>query len=230
MQSLFDFISSVRLAGTIEEEKMLISNETARIRAALRDSSKSSYDVAIMLAKLIFVTMTGASTMWAQMDAIQLMSAEQFSHKLIGYMCLSLILDESNDLSVLVTQTLLRDLASSDCNVQCLALSFIANLGSQEICRSVASEVQKLLKNSMSRIVKFAGMATVRIIRLNPDLSDSYANSVQPLLNNSNHGIVIAGINMVITMIEINGKMATIWKQFSGPFTKIVKNLYSSRP
>ena len=131
MQSLFDFISSVRLAGTIEEEKMLISNETARIRAALRDSSKSSYDVAIMLAKLIFVTMTGASTMWAQMDAIQLMSAEQFSHKLIGYMCLSLILDESNDLSVLVTQTLLRDLASSDCNVQCLALSFIANLGSK---------------------------------------------------------------------------------------------------
>lgn len=230
MQALFDFVSSVRLARTVEEERTLVLNEASLIRAALRNATNRPADAAELLIKLVFIAMTGAPTSWAQIDAIRLMSAATFSHKMVGYLCLSLILDESSDLSVLVTQTLLRDLASRSSAVQCLALAFIANLGSQEICRAVASEVQKLLKCGTDRVVKFAGMATVRVIRLNPDLSDSYANSVQPLLNSADHGTVIAGINMVVTMIEANGKMAKLWRQFAGPFTKIVKRLNTSRP
>jgi hypothetical protein len=73
-------------------------------------------------------------------------------------------------------------------------------------------------------------MATVRIIRVIPDLSDSYKNAVQTLLNNPNHGVVIAGINLVTTMIRVEPKLARSWSQFSIPFTKILKTLNSTRP
>ncbi|KAH0790653.1 Adaptin N terminal region family protein [Histomonas meleagridis] len=227
-QSLSDFISSVRLAETIDQEKFLINTEQAQIRAYLRKMDPDM--LPRVVAKIVFLNMLGVNTAWGQMDAIQLMTSDRFSYKRMGYICTSIILDQTNELSVLVTQALLRDLSSTNCNIQNLALSYIANLGSQEICRSVASEVQKLLTSHEPGVVKHAGMATVRIIRLNPDLSDSYKNSVQPLLNSSHHGVVISGINMVIVMLDLDPHLSKVWSQFVGPFTKILKSLYNSRP
>ncbi|KAK8882757.1 AP-1 complex subunit gamma-1 [Tritrichomonas musculus] len=226
-QPLRDFISSIRLADSIEQEKFLIATEQAQIRAYIKKIDPD-YRPRIV-AKLVFLEMIGQNPAWGQMEAITLMTNERFSYKRIGYICTSVLLDQTNDLSVLVTQTLLRDLTNTDMNIVNLALAFIANLGSPEIGRAVASEVQKHLNSKVSSVQKRAGMATVRIIRSNPDLSDSYKNSVQPLLNSSNHGVVIAGINLVIAMIEIEPKLIKAWAQFSGPFTKILKSLVNSR-
>ena len=227
-QPMNEFISSVRLADTIDEEKFLISTEKAQIRAYLR-----KMDPALaprVISKLVFLDMLGETTAWGQMDAISLMTNERFSYKRVGYICTSALLDQTNEITVLVTQTLLRDLTSSNPYIQQLALTFIANMGSPEVCRAVATQVQKLLESINPAIMKKAGMATVRIIRQNPDLSESYKNSVQPLLNSNNHGVVNAGINLVIAMIEVEPRLIKAWAQFTGPFTKILKSLNSARP
>jgi hypothetical protein len=78
--------------------------------------------------------------------------------------------------------------------------------------------------------MKRAGMATVRIVRLVPELADDYKNSVQPLLNSNTHGVVNAGINLVITMLQADPKLVKAWSQFVIPFTTILKTLVSSRP
>ena len=226
-QRLNDFISSIRLAESIEQEKFLIATEQARIRAYLRKMEPEMRPRVV--SKLVFLDMIGQNPAWGQMEAITLMTDERFSYKRIGYISTGVLLDQTNELTVLVTQTLLKDLTSLDLNVKLLALGFIANLGSPEISRAVASEVQKLLTHTSHMIMKRAGMATVRIIRMNPDLVESYKNSVQPLLNSSNHGVVIAGMNLVIAMIEIEPRLAKAWAQFSGPFTKILKSLVNSR-
>ena len=227
-QHLNDFIASIRLADSIEQEKFLIATEQAQIRAYLRKMDPEMRPRVV--SKLVFLDTIGQNPAWGQMEAITLMTNERYSYKRIGYICTGVLLDQTNELTVLVTQTLTRDLMSPDPNVKALALSFIANIGSPEVCRTVASEVQKLLTDPDHQIMKKAGMATVRIIRMNPDLVESYKNSVQPLLNSSNHGVVIAGMNLVIAMIEIEPRLAKAWAQFTGPFTKILKSLVNSRP
>lgn len=227
-QSLNDFISSIRLADSLEQERFLIATEQAQIRAYLRKMDPI-YRPRIV-SKLVFLDMIGQNPAWGQMEAITLMTNDRYSYKRIGYICTSILLDQTNELTVLVTQTLLKDLTSPDSNIICLALSFISNLGSPEVCRAVASEVQKLLEHPNPSVMKRAGMSTVRILRMNPDLSESYKNSVQSLLNSNNHGVVIAGINLVISMIENEPKLAKAWVQFSGPFTKILKSLMGARP
>lgn len=226
-QHLNDFIASIRLAESIEHEKFLIANEQAKIRAYLRKMDPELRPRVV--SKLVFLDTIGQNCAWGQLEAITLMTNERFSYKRIGYICTGVLLDQTNDLTVLVTQTLVRDLQSPDPNVRALALAFIANIGSPEVCRTVASEVQRLLTDPNHQIMKKAGMATVRIIRMNPDLVESYKNSVQPLLNSSNHGVVIAGMNLVIAMIEIEPRLAKAWAQFTGPFTKILKSLVNSR-
>ncbi|OHT10094.1 Adaptin N terminal region family protein [Tritrichomonas foetus] len=227
-QSLHDFVTAVRSALTIEDEKFQIATELAQIRAFVRKMDPD--DRPLIVSKLVFLDMIGENVSWGQMEAIALMTSERYSYKRIGYICTSVLLDQTTELTVLVTQTLLHDLKSNNSDIQSLALSFIANLGNAEVCRAVATEVQKLLDSKDFNLLKKAGMATVKIISTNPDLVDSYKNSVQYLLNSLNHGAMIAGINMVTIMLEVNPKLAKSWSQFSIPFTKILKRLINNRP
>jgi hypothetical protein len=64
-------------------------------------------------------------------------------------------------------------------------------------------------------------MATMRIIRMSPGLFESYINAVQALLNSSDHGAAISGMNLVIAMIEAELQFVWMWAQFAGPFTNI---------
>jgi hypothetical protein len=227
-QPLNDFINSIRRAETIEDEKYLIATEQAQIRASLRKLDPMLRPR--IVSKLVFLDMLGQNPAWGQMEALTLMTDSRLSFKRIGHVCTAIILDQTAELTVLVTQTLLADLTCSSPHSQLLALYFVANLGSVEVCRPVATAVQKLFESPAPSVQKAAGMATVRIIRANPDLSDSYKSAVQTLLNNPNHGVVIAGINLVMTMIPVEPKLARSWSQFAIPFTKILKTLTSTRP
>ncbi|KAH0792436.1 Adaptin N terminal region family protein [Histomonas meleagridis] len=226
-KSLYDFVSSVRLLESPEEEKFIISTEKAEIRSYLRKLDPDFRPT--IVAKLIFLNLMNQDTSWGQMETINLMASERFSYKSIGYIGASILLDPESEISMLTTQIITNDLNSQDINIQCLALSYIANNGSRDICRAVSSSVQRLFNSPIARIMKFAGMAAANIVRTNPDLSDGFKNSVQPLLNNSNHGVVNSGINLVLILINNCPKLAGIWKQFSGPFTKILKGLTNSR-
>lgn len=226
-QPLSRFISSVRSAATIEDSRFIIATEQAQLRAYLRKMDPDMRPRVI--SKFVFLDMLGENVSWGQMDVLTLMTYDRFSYKRVGYVCAGVILDQTSDLTVLVTQTLLKDLESRDTNIVCLALDFIANLGNPEVGRAVANAVKKHLDSRASRIMKKAGMATVTIIRRNPDLAEGYKNCVQGLLNSNVHGTVNAGINLVITMLQVEPKLVKAWSQFCEPFTKILKTLTTNR-
>jgi hypothetical protein len=142
-QPFNDFVNSVRLADTIEDEKYFIKTEEAQIRAFMKKPDSSLRPRVV--SKLVFLDMVGENIAWGQMEALTLMTDDHFSYKRVGYICAACILDQTAELTVLVTQTLLRDLKSRNPNMINLALQFIANLGSSEVCRAVATEVQRLL-------------------------------------------------------------------------------------
>lgn len=224
---LNEFISSVRLADTFEQEKFLISTEQALVRASVRRGESQYRPKNVM--KLLFLEILGQNNPWGQMEVLTLMSEEQFSFKRIGYIAGSVLLDESADISVLVTQTLLKDLNNPNPNIQSLALAFIANCGTSEVCRDVATSVQKCIESSYPNVLKRAGMAILRIVKQNPDLAEAFKNSVQKLLNHTNHGVVLSGMNAVISLITVEPRLSKLWEQFAGPFTRILKALSTSR-
>lgn len=223
-----DFVDSVRLADCIEDERYYIKTEQAEIRAYIKKPDPEIRPRVV--SKLVFLDMQGENVAYGQMETMALMADDRFSFKRVGYICAAQLLDQTTDLSVLVTQTLLRDLKSPLVHIQNLALVFIANLGTPEICRAVATEVQRLLSDPSPSVVKRAGMATVRVVQTNPDLALSYKNSVQQLLNSPVHGVILAGMNMVHVLVRSEPKLAKSWSQFALPFTKILKSLHTSRP
>ena len=93
-QELTDFISSIRLADTIEHEKFLIHSEQANMRSYVRECDPALRPR--LVAKLLFLCIYGENVSYGQMETITLMSQELFSYKRIGYIAAAVILDEQS--------------------------------------------------------------------------------------------------------------------------------------
>ena len=226
-QELTEFIASVRLADSIEHERFLIKSEEADIRSYIRSCDPDLRPRVV--AKILFLSILGENVAFGQMEAITLMSHDRFSYKRMGYLATGVILDESSELSVLITHTITKDLQSHDTRIQCLALSLLANIGSHQMCESTASEVLKLMESSHASVMKRAAMAAVRIVQTIPELAETFKPGVARLLKHGAHGVVISAINLMDAIITAQPNLRDVWLRYVPAFTKILRQLNQSR-
>ena len=121
------------------------------IRNALKDKDTDSRHKHI--AKLLFINLLGYPTQFGQVECIKLLASGNFTEKRIGYLALSQLLNETTEILMLVTQSIKNDLNNKQNNfVVALALTSIAEVSTEEMCRELYTEVKKLMKNSTTYI------------------------------------------------------------------------------
>ena len=227
-QELSEFIASIRLSDSIEHERFLIKSEQADIRSYIRQCDPDMRPR--IVAKMLFLSILGENVAYGQIEAITLMSDDRFSYKRIGYLATSVILDEASDVTVLITHTITKDMQSHNPRVQCLALGLLSNIGSAEMCQNAAAEVLKLTESSHAAVMKRAAMAAVRIVQRIPEHAEMFRPVVSKLLKHGAHGVVIAAINLMATIVYAQPALAASWVRYVPPFTKILSQLNHSRP
>lgn len=223
---LSSLIHQIRAAQSIEAERHVISTELANIRTCIRECDSELRPR--LIAKLVYLNMIGEATSFGQMECMNLMADDRFSFKRIGYLGASLLLDETTDITVLLTHTLEKDLQSKQRYVVSLALALMANIGSTELCRSLAGHVQKVLEIDDSFLRKRAAMAVIRIIKKLPEFTETYQSHVHRLLNDPSHSVVLSGIGMVIQMLKAMPQLSNNWSKFTPAFVKILRSLIAS--
>lgn len=107
-----DFIRQVRAAKTAAEERAIISKESALIRNAFREEDK--VNAQSNMAKLLFIHLMGYPSYFGQVQSVKLIASPDFGDKRIGYLSLSLLVSEDNDIFLLVTNTLKSDINSGE--------------------------------------------------------------------------------------------------------------------
>lgn len=225
---LEEFIIQVLNATTIDGERMIISKEQANMRTFIRDCDPKF--IPSIVAKLMFLDMRGENTSWGQMEVVKLMANDRTSYKRIGYLAAACMIDESNELSVLITHTMKKDLETPDPNVHSLPLALLANMGSVESCRALVSQVQSLMDSPKISVQKRAAMCATKIIRKLPEMAETFRPWVQRMLNHNYHCIVSAGINIALEMIKVDPSLSKQWTQFVTPFTKVLRDLHENTP
>ena len=182
-----------------------------------------------IVAKMMFLNILGENVSYGQMDVITLMTQDRFSHKKIGYLAAEVLLDETSELTILLTQTVLKDIQSNNPGVQVLALSLIANIGSQDMCQAVATEVQKLMVGGNKYVLKAAAMAAVRIVQRVPELAETFKSGVQALLKHGSHDVVISAVNLMERIMDVDDSLMKVWRRYATAFTKILRQLWTTK-
>uniref|UniRef100_A0A669CEZ1 AP-1 complex subunit gamma n=1 Tax=Oreochromis niloticus TaxID=8128 RepID=A0A669CEZ1_ORENI len=183
---LRELIRTIRTARTQAEEREMIQKECAAIRSSFREED-NTYRCR-NVAKLLYMHMLGYPAHFGQLECLKLIASQKFTDKRIGYLGAMLLLDERQDVHLLMTNCIKNDLNHSTQYVQGLALCTLGCMGSSEMCRDLAGEVEKLLKTSNSYLRKKAALCAVHVIRKVPELMEMFLPATKNLLSEKNHG------------------------------------------
>jgi AP-1 complex subunit gamma-1 len=155
---------------TVADERALIQQESAAIRASFRE--EDSYARHNNIAKLLYIHMLGSPAHFGQIECLKLVASPRFTDKRLGYLGIMLLLDESQEVLTLVTNSLKKcvfvpaspstlsyssitsDMNHSNMYAVGLALCTFANIASEEMSRDLVNEIEKLLGSSNTYIRK----------------------------------------------------------------------------
>ncbi|TFY53195.1 hypothetical protein EVJ58_g9585 [Rhodofomes roseus] len=193
-------IKGIRACKTVADERALIKQESANIRASFRE--EDSYARHNNVAKLLYIHMLGSEAHFGQMECLKLVASPRFSDKRLGYLGIMLLLDESQEVLTLVTNSLKNDMNHANMYAVGLALCTFADIASEEMSRDLANEIEKLLGSSNTYIRKKASLCALRVIRKVPDLSDHFIAKAKNLLADRNHGVLLTAITLVTEMCQ----------------------------
>ncbi|KAH9962628.1 Adaptor protein complex AP-1 gamma subunit [Russula dissimulans] len=193
-------IKGIRACKTVADERVLIQQESAAIRASFRE--EDSYARHHNVAKLLYIHMLGSPAHFGQIECLKLVASPRFTDKRLGYLGIMLLLDESQEVLTLVTNSLKNDMNHSNMYAVGLALCTFANIASEEMSRDLVNEIEKLLGSSNTYIRKKAALCALRVIKKVPDLTDHFVTKAKNLLADRNHGVLLTAITLVIEMVQ----------------------------
>ncbi|KAI0700112.1 gamma-adaptin [Cerioporus squamosus] len=195
-------IKGIRACKTVADERALIKQESAAIRASFRE--EDSYARHNNVAKLLYIHMLGSEAHFGQMECLKLVASPRFSDKRLGYLGIMLLLDESQEVLTLVTNSLKNDMNHANMYAVGLALCTFADIASEEMSRDLANEIEKLLGSSNTYIRKKAALCALRVVRKVPELADHFVSKAKNLLADRNHGVLLTAITLVTEMCQID--------------------------
>ncbi|TCD63708.1 clathrin associated protein complex large subunit [Steccherinum ochraceum] len=215
-------IKGIRACKTVADERALIKQESAAIRASFRE--EDSYARHNNVAKLLYIHMLGSEAHFGQMECLKLVASPRFGDKRLGYLGIMLLLDESQEVLTLVTNSLKNDMNHSNMYAVGLALCTFADIASEEMSRDLANEIEKLLGSSNTYIRKKAALCGLRVVKKVPDLADHFVTKAKNLLADRNHGVLLTAITLVIEMCQTD---PAVLEEFRNAVPLLVRHLKS---
>ncbi|EDO06323.1 Adaptin N terminal region family protein [Babesia bovis T2Bo] len=230
--SVKDMIRAIRSCRTPAEEKAVIARESAVIRNAINGNSSSERRKNI--AKLLLIHLMGHSTHFGRMECVNLVASGKFPDKRMAYLALSLILTEDSEFLTLAINSIKMDLNGGNVYAAEAALNLMSNLGNQEMFRELYYDLDRLVRSPEVNIRKRAIICIARMLRklgqanLVPgpeamELATNYFHMIPVLLGDHNHGVIMAGLNLLEVIIEYYPKCCT----FSSIYDLLLKTLHT---
>ncbi|OZJ06718.1 AP-1 complex subunit gamma-1 [Bifiguratus adelaidae] len=225
---LKDLIKAIRACKTAAEERAVIQKESASIRTSFKEENNDARHSNV--SKLLYIHMLGYPAHFGQMECLKLVASPKFTDKRLGYLGIMLLLDENQEVLTLVTNSLKNDLSHPNMYIVGLALCTMGNISSPEMARDLCNEVESLMGSTNTYIRKKASAAlcAVRIIRRVPDLAENFASKCKSLINDRNHGVLIAGVTLMYEMCCVSEDSRIAFRRVVPVLVRLQKNLVTA--
>ena len=205
MRGLVSFIADLRNARARELEEKRINKELANIRQKFKGGSLTGYDKKKYVCKLLYIYILGWNVDFGHLEAVNLISANKYSEKQIGYLAVTLFLHEQHELLHLVVNSIRKDLADHNELNNCLALHAIANVGSKEMGEALCGDVHRLLISPTSKpfVKKKAALTLLRLYRKVPNIVQHEWNErIIAIMDDPDMGVALSVTSLVMTLAQ----------------------------
>ncbi|KAK3944552.1 adaptin N terminal region-domain-containing protein [Diplogelasinospora grovesii] len=222
MRGLVQFIADLRNARARELEEKRINKELANIRAKFKDGNLSGYHKKKYVCKLLYIYILGWNIDFGHLEAVNLISANKYSEKQIGYLAMTLFLHEKHELLHLVVNSIRKDLLDHNELFNCLALHAIANVGGREMGEALSGEVHRLLISPTSKafVKKKAALTLLRLYRKHQDIiQPQWAERIISLMDDVDLGVALSVTSLVMAVAQDN------LEQYKGAYVKAAARL-----
>ncbi|KAK4989083.1 hypothetical protein LTR66_007141 [Elasticomyces elasticus] len=222
MRGLVSFIADLRNARARDLEEKRINKELANIRQKFKDGKLSGYDKKKYVCKLLYIYILGWNVDFGHLEAVNLVSAQKYSEKQIGYLAVTLFLHEQHELLHLVVNSIRKDLMDYNELNNCLALHAIANVGGKEMGEALSADVHRLLISPTSKpfVKKKAALTLLRLFRKSPSIVQrEWAERIISLMDDQDMGVALSVTSLVMALAQSDPD------QYRGSYVKAAQRL-----
>ncbi|MCJ1431112.1 hypothetical protein MMC27_000463 [Xylographa pallens] len=222
MRGLVQFIADLRNARARELEEKRINKELANIRQKFRDGNLNGYHRKKYVCKLLYIYILGWNVDFGHLEAVNLISANKYSEKQIGYLAVTLFLHEEHELLHLVVNSIRKDLMDHNELYNCLALHAIANVGGREMGEALSGDVHRLLisPTSKSFVKKKAALTLLRLYRKYPDIvQQEWAERMISLMDDPDMGVTLSVTSLIMALAQDRPE------EYKGSYVKAAQRL-----
>lgn len=213
MKGLIRFIADLRNARERELETKRVNHELANVRNKFQDPNLNGYQKKKYICKLIYIYTLGYEVNFGHWESITLTNSSTYSEKQIGYLAVSILLNENSEMLPLAINSIKKDLNDMNEYFTCLALNCIATIGGSTISDALSDDIFKLLISPTSQdfVRKKAALTILRLYRRDPKIIDPLrADRILALIDSPNLGVATSVASLVSELVQDNPEQYTL--------------------
>ncbi|GAB1601186.1 AP-4 complex subunit epsilon-1-like isoform X2 [Argonauta hians] len=221
-RGFYNLMRNVEYARSVAKEQHIIQKDLSLVQQKLSQPDLSTHQIRDYLTRLIFCHMMGYDTSFGNIHAVKLAQQGSGWMKWMGYLSCGILLHEDHELIVLLVNTILKDLRSTNILDNLIALSAASSLVNVEMIPVVLPLVEEKHRHSNSIVRKKAVTALLKIWSKSPDSVPNISQKFSEILCDRDPGVVNASLICYQSVIKEN---PTEYKALTPAFLNILKQV-----
>ncbi|XP_047592626.1 AP-4 complex subunit epsilon-1 isoform X2 [Lutra lutra] len=208
------------------EEEKLIQQELSSLKTTVSAPTTTLKMMKECMVRLIYCEMLGYDASFGYIHAIKLAQQGNLLEKRVGYLAVSLFLHESHELLLLLVNTVVKDLQSTNLVEVCMALTIVSQIFPREMIPAVLPLIEDKLQHSKEIIRRKAVLALYKFYLIAPNQVQHIHIKFRKALCDRDVGVMAASLHIYFRMIKEN---SSGYKDLTGSFVTILKQVVGGK-
>uniref|UniRef100_A0A250Y6M0 AP-4 complex subunit epsilon n=1 Tax=Castor canadensis TaxID=51338 RepID=A0A250Y6M0_CASCN len=178
------------------------------------------------MVRLIYCEMLGYDASFGYIHAIKLAQQGTLLEKRVGYLAVSLFLHESHELLLLLVNTVVKDLQSTNLVEVCMALTIVSQIFPREMIPAVLPLIEDKLQHSKEIIRRKTVLALYKFHLIAPNQVQHIHIKFRKALCDRDVGVMAASLHIYLRLIKEN---SSGYKDLTGSFVTILKQVVGGK-
>ncbi|KAM6352626.1 AP-4 complex subunit epsilon-1 isoform 3-T3 [Alca torda] len=223
---LGSLIRSITALTSKHEEEKLIQQELTSLKATVSAPTTTLRLMKECMVRLIYCEMLGYESSFGYIHAIKLAQQGNLLEKRVGYLAVSLFLHENHELLLLLVNTVVKDLQSTNLVEVCMALTIVSQIFPREMIPAVLPLIEDKLQHSKEIIRRKAVQALYKFYLIAPNQVQHIHDKFRKALCDRDAGVMAASLHIYLQIIKEN---SSGYKDLTGSFVTILKQVVGGK-